>query len=300
MSKTKIKTAVLLFGGKGERMQSDPSFQLYPHKSFYPKKLIPYEPPFLDILRVLKELNIETFYILVTDEEVEKRLEGYFNQIKVKKELKNVTVYFKLNKGGGIATDLLRVENEIKEPFFICCSDIIFEEKEENSLIEKFKKFVEKSEKLLESNNNVALIALAVPFNNCIGSNSTLSNKTLLKINEENKKVEMHKKGSTIFPLLIRDIKDVNFDWITGFMIATPKLFSEIKETMKKFSLPFLDITSPQLLDLLIERGELFAIETNLIYFNINTPEDRDLYYRFANSRGLLIESNRKISLRDN
>jgi hypothetical protein len=138
-----------------------------------------------------------------------------------------------------------------------------------------------------------------VPFNNCIGSNSTLSNKTLLKINEENKKVEMYKKGLTVFPSLIRGIENVNFDWITGFMIGTPKLFGEIKETMKKFNLSSLDITSPQLLDLLVERGELFAVKTNLIYFNINTPEDRDLYYRFANSRGLLIQSNRKISLRD-
>jgi len=300
MSNTKIKKAILLFGGEGERMKSDPTFELYLHKSFFPKMIQPkVEPIFLDSLRLLEKVGVETFYILVTDEEVEKRLERYFKQIKEKKELENVTVYFKLNKSKGTASNLSCLEKEIKEPFFICCSDIIFEEKDGNTPIEKFKKFTKESEKLLENNNNIALIALAVPFNNCIGSNSTLSNKTLLKINEENKKVEMYKKGLTVFPSLIRGIENVNFDWITGFIIATPKLFSEIKETMKKFDLPSLDITSPQLLDLLIERGELFAIKTNLIYFNINNSEDLQIYYRFADSRRKLIESNRKISLRD-
>jgi NDP-sugar pyrophosphorylase family protein len=300
MSETKIKKAIILFGGKGKRMESDPSFKLYPYKSFYPKRLVPYEPLFLDTLRILEKLNVETIYILATDREVEERLKEYFKKIKEGEELQNINIYFKLSRREGNASNLLSFKDEIKEPFFICCPDEIFEEKEKDTLIEEFKKFAEESEKLMENNNNITLVALAVPLDNCIGSNSTLLNKTLLKINEENKKVEMHRKGLTVFPSLIRDIKDINFDWITGFMIGTPKLFSEIEETMKKFNLASLEITSPQLLDLLIEREELFAIKTNLIYFNINTPEDRDLYYQFANSHNLLIKSHQKIFLRNN
>jgi len=299
MNDTKIKKAIILFGGKGKRMENEPSFKLYPYKAFYPKRLVPYEPLFLDTLKVLEELGVETIYILVTDKEVEERLRNYLKKIKEKGELQNITTYFKLSRREGNASNLLSFKNEIKESFFICCPDEIFEEKEKGTLVEEFKNFTQRSEKLLENNKNLTLIALAVPFNNCMGSNSTLSNKTLLKINEENKKVEMYKKGLTVFPSLIRGIENVNFDWITGFMIGTPKLFGEIEETMKKFSLPFLDITSPQLLDLLIERGEFFAIKTNLIYFNINNSEDLQIYYRFADSYRKLIESNRKISLRD-